>query len=75
LEYAYNNRFFIRGGYFYEAPNNGNRQFFSAGAGFKLNAFRLDAAYLISTVPYNPLDQTLRLSLSFDIDGLKNLIK
>jgi hypothetical protein len=75
LEYAYNNRFFVRGGYFYEHPNNGNRQFFSAGAGFKFNAFQLDAAYLISTVPHNPLDQTLRLSLSFDIDGLKNLVK
>lgn len=75
LEYAYDNRFFVRGGYFYEHPDNGNRQFFSAGAGFKLNAFQLDAAYLISTVPHNPLDQTLRLSLSFDIDGLKNWIK
>jgi hypothetical protein len=75
LEYAYNNRFFIRGGYFYEHPNNGNRQFFSVGAGFKFNAFQLDTAYLISTVPYNPLDQTLRLSLSFDMDGLKNLVK
>jgi hypothetical protein len=75
LEYAYDNRFFVRGGYFYEHPNNGNRQFFSTGVGFKLNAFQLDAAYLISTVPHNPLDQTLRLSLSFDIDGLKNWIK
>jgi hypothetical protein len=75
LEYAYSNRFFVRGGYFYEAPENGNRSFFSVGAGFKLNAFQLDAAYLISTVPHNPLDQALRLSLSFDIDGLKNLIK
>ncbi|MDR2692507.1 MAG: type IX secretion system outer membrane channel protein PorV [Dysgonamonadaceae bacterium] len=75
LEYAYDNRFFVRGGYFYEHPDNGNRQFFSTGVGFKLNAFQLDAAYLISTVPHNPLDQTLRLSLSFDIDGLKNWIK
>jgi hypothetical protein len=75
LEYAYNNRFFVRSGYFYEHPNNGNRQFFSVGAGFKFNAFQLDAAYLISAVPHNPLDQTLRLSLSFDMDGLKNLIR
>ncbi|MDR1633224.1 MAG: type IX secretion system outer membrane channel protein PorV [Dysgonamonadaceae bacterium] len=75
LEYIYDNHFFVRGGYFYEHPDNGNRQFFSAGAGFKFNAFQLDAAYLISTVPHNPLDQTLRLSLSFDIDGLKNWIK
>ncbi|MDR0733775.1 MAG: type IX secretion system outer membrane channel protein PorV [Dysgonamonadaceae bacterium] len=75
LEYVYDNRFFVRGGYFYEHPDNGNRQFFSTGAGFKFNAFQLDVAYLISAVPHNPLDQTLRLSLAFDIDGLKNLVK
>jgi len=75
LEYAYNNHFFVRGGYFYEQPNSGNRQFFSLGGGFKLNAFQLDVAYLISTIPYNPLDQTLRLSLSFDLDGLKSFVK
>ena len=75
MEYAYNHRFFVRGGYFYEQPDSGNRQFFSVGGGFKLNAFQLDVAYLISTIPYNPLDQTLRLSLSFDLDGLKSLVK
>ena len=74
-EYAYDNKFFVRGGYFYESPNKGNRQYFSLGAGFKLSAFQLDAAYLISTVPNNPLDQTLRFSLSFDMDGLKNIMK
>jgi len=75
LEYAYDHKFFVRSGYFYEQPQNGNRQFFSVGGGFKFNAFQLDVAYLISTVPYNPLDQTLRLSLSFDLDGLKSLAK
>jgi hypothetical protein len=74
-EYAYNNQFFVRGGYFYENPNKGNRQYFSVGAGFKLSSFQLDAAYLISTVPSNPLDQTLRFSLSFDMDGLKSLVR
>ena len=74
-EYAYNNQFFVRGGYFYEHPTKGNRQYFSLGTGFKLSAFQLDAAYLISTVPNNPLDQTLRFSLSFDMDGLRNLMK
>ena len=72
-EYAYQNQFFIRGGYFYEHPSKGNRQYFSVGAGFKLTAFQLDVAYLISTVPSNPLDQTLRFSLSFDMDGIRNL--
>ena len=74
-EYAYDNKFFVRGGYFYESPEKGNRQYFSMGAGFKLTAFQMDVAYLISTVPSNPLDQTLRFSLSFDMDGLKNLMR
>jgi len=74
-EYAYNHQFFVRGGYFYESPNKGNRQYFSLGTGFKLSSFQLDASYLISTVPNNPLDQTLRFSLSFDMDGLKNIMK
>jgi hypothetical protein len=74
-EYAYENRFFLRGGYFHENPYKGNRQYFSLGTGFKMTAFQLDVAYLISTVPSNPLDQTLRFSLSFDFDGLKNLMK
>ncbi len=74
-EYAYDQKFFVRGGYFYENPNKGNRQYFSFGAGFKLNVFQLDAAYLVSTVPSNPLDQTLRFSLTFDMDGLKGLMR
>ena len=74
-EYAYDNQFFVRGGYFYENPNKGNRQYFSVGAGFKLTSFQMDVAYLISTVPSNPLDQTLRFSLSFDMDGLRNLMR
>ncbi|MDL2256919.1 type IX secretion system outer membrane channel protein PorV [Bacteroidales bacterium OttesenSCG-928-I14] len=74
-EYSYDNQFFVRGGYFYENPYKGNRQYFSLGAGFKMSAFQLDVAYLISTVPSNPLDQTLRFSLSFDMDGLKGLIR
>jgi hypothetical protein len=75
MEYSYNNQFFIRGGYYYENPVKGNRQYFSFGAGFKMNVFQLDAAYLVSTVQSNPLDQTLRISLSFDMDGLKNLFE
>jgi hypothetical protein len=74
-EYAYDNQFFVRGGYFYESPYKGNRQYFSVGAGFKLTSFQMDVAYLISTVPSNPLDQTLRFSLSFDMDGLRGLMR
>jgi len=74
-EYAYDQKFFVRGGYFYENPNKGNRQYFSLGAGFKMTSFQMDVAYLISTVPSNPLDQTLRFSLSFDMDGLRMLTR
>jgi hypothetical protein len=74
-EYNYISQFFVRGGYFYENQMKGNRQYFSVGAGFKMNVFQLDAAYLISTVQSNPLDQTLRFTLSFDMDGLKNLFE
>lgn len=74
-EYSYNDQFFLRGGYFYENANKGNRQYFSVGAGFRMSVFQLDAAYLVSTVQSNPLDQTLRFTLSFDMDGIKNLFR
>jgi long-subunit fatty acid transport protein len=74
-EYTYNKQFSVRGGYFYEDPSKGNRKFFTAGAGFKLNMFQLDASYVISVAQTNPLDQTMRFSLSFDMDGLKDLVK
>lgn len=74
VEYAYNNQFFVRGGYYNENMYKGNRKYFTAGAGFKLNVFTLDAGYVIATSQTNPLDQTLRFSLSFDLFGLKNLV-
>ncbi len=74
-EYAYNNQFFARAGYYHEHENKGNRKYFTAGAGFKLNVFQLDAGYVISTSQSNPLDGTLRLTLSFDLFGLTNLVK
>lgn len=74
LEYCYNNQFTVRGGYHWEDASKGNRKYFSVGAGFRMSVFSLDAAYLISTAQSNPLDQTLRFSLAFDMDGLKDLI-
>ncbi len=74
-EYAYNNQFFVRGGYFNENAMKGNRKYFTAGVGFKLNMFQLDAAYLISAAQSNPLDQTLRFTLGFDLNGLQNLMR
>ncbi len=74
VEYAYNNQFFLRGGYHYENEYKGNRKYFTLGTGFKMSVFSLDAAYLISTSQSNPLDQTLRFTLSFDMDGIKEII-
>lgn len=67
VEYDYDSKFKIRSGYFYENKMKGNRQYAAFGAGFKFNMFQLDAAYMVSTANNNPLDQTLRLSLAFDI--------
>ena len=72
-EYSYNNQFFLRAGYFYENEYKGNRKYFSIGAGFSLNVVRLDASYMIAAAQTSPLDQTLRFSLTFDMDGLKDM--
>ena len=74
VEYAYNNQFFLRGGYHYENEYKGNRKYFTLGTGFKMSVFSLDAAYLISTAQSNPLDQTLRFTLSFDMDGIREIL-
>lgn len=73
-EYAYNQQFFVRAGYNYEHPNKGGRSYFSFGAGFSLNVVRLDASYMLATAQSSPLDQTLRFTLSFDMDGLRDLL-
>lgn len=71
LEYNYNNVLSIRGGYFYENKTKGGRQFFTAGLGFKLSVITVDASYLIPTKLNNPLQNTWRISLSFDFDPAK----
>ena len=73
-EYSYNRQFFLRGGYYNEHASKGNRKYFTLGAGFALNVFRLDAAYVISTAQTSPLDQTLRFSLAFDMDGIRDVL-
>ncbi len=72
-EYNYNDRFMLRTGYHYEAPTKGNRQYFTVGGGFHMSVFTVDAAYCIATNPGNPLDQTMRFTLGFDLDGMKDL--
>ena len=74
-EYVYNDKFALRAGYHHESENKGNRKYFTVGAGFKMNVFSLDAGYVIATAKSNPLDQTLRFTLSFDMDGIKDIFK
>lgn len=74
MEYAYDNRFFLRAGYHHQHPNKGNLKYYSLGAGFKMNVFSIDAGYIISAAQSNPLDQTLRFSLSFDMDGIGDIL-
>ena len=74
-EYVYNDKFSLRAGYHHESQSKGNRKYFTVGAGFKMNVFSLDAAYVVATAKSNPLDQTLRFTLSFDMDGIKDLLK
>jgi len=71
LEYWYNKQFALRGGYFSENATKGNRKYFTAGAGFKMNVFSLDFSYLMPIYQNNPLAHTLRFSISFDFNPPK----
>ena len=69
LEYFYNQQFAVRMGYFWEHPYKGRRKFLVAGAGVSFSVVTLDFSYIIPTSPErNPLDNTLRFSMSFDFD-------
>ena len=74
-EYVYHDKFALRAGYHHESANKGNRKYFTVGAGFKMSVCSLDAGYVIATAKSNPLDQTLRFTLSFDMDGIKDLFR
>ena len=74
LEYSYNRQFFGRVGYTHENHCKGNRQYVTLGAGFHLSIFSLDFAYCIATAASNPLDQTMRFTLGFDLAGIKDLV-
>ena len=74
-EYVYNDKFSLRAGYHHESENKGNRKYFTFGAGFRMSAFSLDCGYVWATAKSNPLDQTLRFTLAFDMDGIKDLFR
>ncbi|WP_075591152.1 type IX secretion system outer membrane channel protein PorV [Labilibacter marinus] len=67
-EYWYNEQFAVRAGYYHEDEIVGNRKFATAGAGLKFNMFTIDASYLISVAQNNPLANTIRFTLGFDLD-------
>ena len=74
-EYVYHDKFSLRAGYHHESESKGNRKYFTVGGGFRMSVFSLDVGYVISTAQSNPLDQTLRFTLSFDMDGIKDLFR
>jgi hypothetical protein len=74
-EYTYHDQFSLRAGYHHESESKGNRKYFTIGGGFRMNVFSLDVGYVISTAKSNPLDQTLRFTLAFDMDGIKDLFR
>jgi len=66
MEYWYADQFAARVGFFYENPTKGGREYFTMGAGFRLNVLNIDAAYLIPISQQNPLQNTLRITLGFN---------
>ena len=74
-EYVYHDQFSLRAGYHHQAESKGNLKYFTLGGGFRMSVFSLDVGYVISTARSNPLDQTLRFTLAFDMDGIKDLFK
>jgi len=73
-EYSYNKQFFARAGYSYENYYKGNRNYLTFGAGFHLSIVSLDVAYCVGLAPSNPLDQTMRFTLGFDLAGIQDLV-
>ncbi|MGI4020816.1 MAG: type IX secretion system outer membrane channel protein PorV [Janthinobacterium lividum] len=65
LEYLYNRQFALRGGYFYENPNRGNRKYLTLGVGFKYQAFNIDFSYLVANELQSALANTLRFTLGY----------
>ncbi|MGN6618116.1 MAG: type IX secretion system outer membrane channel protein PorV [Ilyomonas sp.] len=71
-EYGYNDQFFVRAGYFFEGKNAGNRKYATVGVGLKYDAFGFNFSYLVPSgngITRNPLSNTLRFSLVFDLGG------
>ncbi len=70
MEYWYDRQFALRGGYFHEHENKGNRKYFTLGLGLKYNVFGIDFSYIIPVMQRSPLENVFRVSLSFDFDAM-----
>ncbi len=69
-EYWYDQQFALRAGYFHEHESKGNRKYFTFGLGLKYNVFGLDFSYLVPVGQRNPLENSMRFSLMFDMENL-----
>jgi hypothetical protein len=72
-EYSYNDQFFFRAGYFSESRTEGNRKYFTLGAGIKYNVMNFNFSYLVPSGSgtaggTSPLANTIRFGISFDLD-------
>ena len=74
IEYSYNKQFFARIGYSYENFYKGNRNYVTLGAGFHLSIVTLDISYCAALASSNPLNNTMRFTLGFDLYGIKDLV-
>ncbi|MGB1444640.1 MAG: type IX secretion system outer membrane channel protein PorV [Flavobacteriaceae bacterium] len=69
-EYIFQDSFALRTGYFNESLEKGSRRFITLGAGFSLDFATIDISYLFSSSRIrNPLENTLRFSLNFNLTG------
>ena len=74
IEYSYDKKFFARAGYSYENYYKGNRNYVTFGLGFHLSIVSVDVSYCVGLAASNPLDQTMRFTLGFDLYGIKDLV-
>ena len=74
LEYTYNRQFFARAGFGYEDKMKGNRTYVAFGAGFHLSIVMLDVSYCVGVASTNPLNNTMRFTLGFDLAGIQDLV-
>lgn len=74
VEYWYNNLFSVCAGFFNEPNLKGGRRYVTVGAALKYSMFGLDVSYLIpvgTKYGSNPLENTLRFNLTFNLGQKK----